>query len=94
MSYDANGNMTGKTAGSANWTYAWDFENRMTSASDGVDTASYVFDALGRRIKRTKGTDIAKFTHDGQDVRATKEWGQAFNIAIFFEDPEGGVRHC
>jgi RHS repeat-associated protein len=68
MSYDSNGSMTGKTVGSVNWTYGWDFENRMMSASDGVDAASYVYDALGRRVKRTKGTDISKFTHDGQDV--------------------------
>src|SRR5687768_8023921 len=68
MSYDSNGNMTGKTVGSVNWTYGWDFENRMTSASDGVGTVAYAYDALGRRVKRTKGTDISKFTHEGQDV--------------------------
>ncbi|QYU68255.1 efflux RND transporter permease subunit [Leptolyngbya sp. 15MV] len=68
FSYDANGSMIGKTAGTVSWSFVWDDENRLVSASDGTDTVEYSFDALGRRVKRTQGGTVEKYTYDGLDV--------------------------
>jgi len=70
MSYDSNGNLTGKSQGASSWVYSWDYENRMTQASTAQDTVHYRYDALGRRVERY--TDVTledtKFIYDGLDV--------------------------
>jgi RHS repeat-associated protein len=70
MSYNANGNLIGKSNATMSWSYSWDYENRMTQASNASDTVHYRYDALGRRVERY--TDVSledkKFTYDGLDV--------------------------
>ncbi|MFZ4526273.1 MAG: RHS repeat-associated core domain-containing protein, partial [Chlorobium sp.] len=49
-SYDADGNMTGKTEHGVTTTYGYDAENHLVSVVNPTDTWSYEYDALGNRI--------------------------------------------
>ncbi len=50
-SYDADGNLVGRTIGGVSWTYLFDSENRMTRAeSSAGDVWQYIYDALGNRV--------------------------------------------
>ncbi|HEV2233469.1 MAG TPA: RHS repeat-associated core domain-containing protein [Terriglobia bacterium] len=67
FTYDANGNMTGKTAPNGTTTYAWDFENRLTSVTVPKGTVlHYQYDPFGRRIF-SDGTGRI-FVYDGDNV--------------------------
>ena len=50
FSYDADGNMTGKTDHGVTTTYGYDAENHLVSVANPTDTWSYEYDALGNRI--------------------------------------------
>ena len=50
FSYDADGNMTGKTDHGITTTYGYDAENHLVSVVNPTDTWSYEYDALGNRI--------------------------------------------
>ncbi len=49
-SYDADGNMTGKTDHGVTTTYGYDAESHLVSVATPTDTWSYEYDALGNRI--------------------------------------------
>ncbi len=81
-SYDAVGDLTGKTAkdGSVSWVYAYNNVNQFVSATEKdqngtvIASESYVYDALGDRfqIQVTQGgtTTTQMFAFDGQNVYA------------------------
>ena len=50
--YDANGNMTRKTEGSAVTNFIYDIDNRLIRVTNGSGTtrAEYVYDPFGRRL--------------------------------------------
>ena len=72
FSYDANGNLSGKTDSNGNWSYSWDYENRLTTASEqtAASVFSYKYDALGRRINQSSNSSLngTAYTYDGADV--------------------------
>jgi RHS repeat-associated protein len=51
--YDANGNMTSRTAGGVTYIMTYDAENHMTGVSGTGLTASFTYDGDGRRVKST-----------------------------------------
>lgn len=54
FTYDANGNMTGRTVGGQSFTLVYDAENRLVQVSGAV-AASFVYDGDGSRVKGTVG---------------------------------------
>ena len=49
-SYDANGNMTGRTIGTSDYDLLYDAENRLVDVSGSAD-AQFVFDGDGNRVR-------------------------------------------
>jgi RHS repeat-associated protein len=68
--YDNNGNLLTKVAGTATTQYAWDFENHLTQVTLPNGTVvNYKYDALGRRIQRNTSTgDDERYVYDGQNI--------------------------
>ena len=69
FTYDANGNLIGKTNGTVTWTYTFDLENRLTRVQGpGSVDVSYVYDMAGRMVQRTSGGVTTTFTWSGQSM--------------------------
>jgi RHS repeat-associated protein len=73
--YDANGNLTGKTAKVAGactdaiTTYTYDAENRLIRLDlPGGTVAEYRYDGLSRRIEKQVNGQITRYLYDGQNV--------------------------
>jgi RHS repeat-associated protein len=73
--YDDNGNLIGKTEGTTNWSYGYDFENRLSwvtkNTGTEASTITFKYDPFGRRIEKsvTAGsTTTTKYLYDGQNV--------------------------
>jgi RHS repeat-associated protein len=71
--YDSNGNMLTKTAGSNTTTYAWDYENRLTAVTlPGTGgTVTFKYDPMGRRIEKVSPTFTSVFVYDGDNLVET-----------------------
>ena len=89
LTYDANGNLTGKTntADAADSTaYAWDARNRLTGITAPGLTASFQYDPLGRRIERTVNGETTSYLYDGNqaigEVRAGQMMALLTGLAI------------
>jgi len=69
-SYDANGNLTGKTDSTGTTTYAWDFENRPASTTlpGTTGTVTFKYDPLGRRIQKSSTAGTTNYAYDGDNV--------------------------
>jgi RHS repeat-associated protein len=62
LSYDANGNLTGKNG----WTYSYDAQNRLVSASsNGVLIATFAYDPRNRCVIQTIPSTTRYLTYDG-----------------------------
>ena len=72
--YDANGNLTRKTAkvGGALTSYEYDAENKLTRVISNGTVADYRYDGLGRRVEKqvTQGpiTNVTRFIYDNEDI--------------------------
>ena len=49
IAYDAEGNLTSRTAGNATTTYAYDHRDRLIGSTAGTTVTTYAYDALDRR---------------------------------------------
>ena len=82
FSYDANGNMVGKTSASENWTYTYNVQNRLVRVEeDDLLIAEYGYDPFGRRLwKEVEGIRtyflysdeglVAEYDEDGAEIRS------------------------
>jgi RHS repeat-associated protein len=76
--YDAEGNMTGKTDTATHnvWSYTYDVRNRLTgvteknSGGSTIYSASYVYDPLDRRIEVNSGGSVMWTVYNGQNTYA------------------------
>jgi RHS repeat-associated protein len=66
--YNAEGQVTSKSAGSTTWSYSYDVHGQMTSASDGTNSVSYEYDVFGNRVSRTANGVVERFAYDGWDT--------------------------
>jgi YD repeat-containing protein len=70
-SYDANGNLTSKTAkvGGAVTAYAWNAQDQLIriDRADGT-IVTYSYDALGRRIRKGINGTLTRYVYDGEDI--------------------------
>ncbi len=73
--HDANGNMTGKAAGTNTWTYDWNAENELVRVCQNVSpctdanaTARFKYDPLGRRVEKVAGGKTYRYVYDGIDI--------------------------
>jgi RHS repeat-associated protein len=62
--YDLNGSLTSKTAGSGTTTYSYDYDNRMVEISGPGGTTTYAYDVDGNRIESATGTETIKYLVD------------------------------
>ena len=67
LAYDANGNMTTRTASESTYTLGYDTENRLTSVS-GAATAGFVYDGDGNRVKSVVGATTTLFVGSHYDT--------------------------
>ena len=70
--YDANGNLTTKTAkvGGAVTTYTYDVEHQLVGLTAPGLTATYRYDGLGRRIERAVNGQVTRSLYDAEDIVA------------------------
>jgi RHS repeat-associated protein len=69
--YDANGNLTAKTAkqGGVVTTYTYDALNRLVRIEfPDATEANYRYDALGRRIEKNVGGTVTRYVYDGLHI--------------------------
>jgi len=72
--YDANGNLTRKTArvGGPLTSYEYDAENKLARVVSNGTVADYRYDGLGRRVEKqvTQGptTSVTRFIYDNEDI--------------------------
>ncbi|MBI4342102.1 MAG: hypothetical protein HY599_01900, partial [Candidatus Omnitrophica bacterium] len=68
--YDANGNLTTKTAkvGGAVTTYTYDVEDQLVGITTPSLTASYRYDGLGRRIEKDVDGLLTRYVYDNEDI--------------------------
>jgi len=68
-SYDANGNLTGKTEAGVVWAYEWNAENQLLRVTrNGTEAARFAYDPLGRRVAKLAGGVTTSYTYDGMDI--------------------------
>jgi YD repeat-containing protein len=69
--YDANGNLTSKTAkaGGAVTSYSYDAQNQLTRIDfPDLTFATYRYDGLGRRIEKDVNGTLTQYVYDGSDA--------------------------
>jgi RHS repeat-associated protein len=65
--YDANGNLTARTAGASVTRYAYDAENRLTRVTDATGTTQFAYDADGNRVQSSTPAGSARFLVDTEN---------------------------
>jgi RHS repeat-associated protein len=67
--YDANGNLTGKTDKTTSevTTYDWDVEDRLVAVHTPAQTVTFRYDPLGRRIEKAAAT-VTRWLYDQEDI--------------------------
>jgi len=71
LTYDNNGNITGKTTLNGTYTYLYDDENRLTELRfNGSAIATYKYDPFGRRIEKNVASPATtyKYLYDGANI--------------------------
>jgi YD repeat-containing protein len=67
--YDANGNLTGKTADGHVWAYEWNAENQLLRVTkDGTEVARFAYDPVGRRVEKIAGGVTTTYAYDNEDI--------------------------
>jgi RHS repeat-associated protein len=69
--YDANGNLTTKTAkvGGAVTGYTWDAQDQLIQITrPDAAIVAYAYDALGRRIEKNVAGVVTRYVYDGEDI--------------------------
>jgi RHS repeat-associated protein len=61
FTFDANGNMTGKTEGGSTTTYVYDFEDRLTGVGGGTQ---YLYNGNGVRLRKAEGSAVTGYVVD------------------------------
>ncbi len=98
--YDSNGNLTGKTEGTDNWTYTWNAENQLIRVEkNGAEVARFAYDPKGRRIEKAAGGVTTSYTFDAEaivrEVRGTATLkyvqGPGMDEPLATEDGSGGL---
>jgi RHS repeat-associated protein len=80
--WDANGNLTERTAEGVTETYSWDTEQHLASVAGSEGTTSFVYDAGGQRLLRRTDTDATLYVAgheitanaDGSSVTAVRSY--------------------
>ena len=72
-SWNANGNLTGKTVGTTSTDFVYDFDDRLTSITAGGSTTSFTYDGLGRRVSRTAAGATTDFFYDDNRITTEKQ---------------------
>ena len=97
--FDARGNLTSKTAGSAVTTYTYDSLNRLSSVSDGTNTTHYTYDAEGNRLAKTFNSAATGYVRDGGSIYCIFDGSgniQSYNIyagsLLYSLDNSGAVK--
>jgi RHS repeat-associated protein len=77
-SYDANGNLVGRTDSNGTTAYTYDYENQLIGIAfpDGT-TAAYLYDALGRRIQKNVNGSATNYLYDGANILLELDSGGA-----------------
>jgi RHS repeat-associated protein len=63
MTFDAVGNVTGRTPTAGSSTLTWDASNRLVAVATGTTTWTAVYDGLGRRVQSQNGTGATTVTY-------------------------------
>lgn len=77
FTHDANGNLTSRTEGGVEWTYAYDSRDQLREVRrDGTIVEVYQYDAQGRRVRKTGAGGIVRYVWDGDRIVAeTDDFG-------------------
>jgi RHS repeat-associated protein len=97
LSYDANGNLTGKTnTADANdsTVYSWDARNRLAGITAPGLAASFQYDPLGRRIERTVNGETTSYLYDGVQAIGEVRAGQATALLTGLSIDEAIARYA
>ena len=70
LTYDDNGNLTGKKSPTGTTTYTWTARNQLAQITAPSLTASFKYDALGRRTEKTVNGNTTGFLYDGSQAIA------------------------
>ena len=70
FSYDANGNLTGRTERENSTTYVWDEDNQLISVDRNGTRIDYRYDLQGRLIEKTIGGQTTRYIWDGLNLIA------------------------
>jgi RHS repeat-associated protein len=78
--YDANGNLTGRTdkATQTVTAYHWDVEDRLVAVHTPAQTVTFRYDALGRRIEK-EGSTTTRYLYDQEDIVAELDGGNVLH---------------
>jgi len=77
FTYDKNGNLIKRKAGTVSEYFAYDYEDRLVSYSAPGKVVSYVYDAFGRRLSKTVNGVTTKYYYDEDELVAEKTGSQA-----------------
>ena len=97
LSYDNNGNLTGKTntADAVDTTsYTWDARNRLTAIAAPGTTASFNYDPLGRRIERTVNGTTTTYLYDSNQAIGEVRAGQTTSLLTGLSIDEAIARYA
>ncbi|HET7584034.1 MAG TPA: RHS repeat-associated core domain-containing protein [Gemmatimonadaceae bacterium] len=68
LSYDADGNLTGKQKAGFSQTFTWNSLGQLTSATTNGVTTTFAYDGLGRRVRKVTGSTTTRYLWDGGEL--------------------------
>lgn len=87
LTYDLNGNRTGKTQGNDTWVYTYDCGNRLTKVEkNSTLLAEYTYDGDGRRIQTTENGETTTHIYSGLTILYEEN---ATGSALYIYGPTG-----
>lgn len=66
--YDKNGNLTQRQAGSSTENFSYDGENRLKTYTSPSQSASYIYNGRGQRLARTVNGITTRYYYDGDEI--------------------------
>lgn len=70
LSYDADGNLTGKQQSGWEQTFTWNTLGQLTEVVTNGTTTTFGYDGVGRRVRQTVGATTTRYLWDGDDLVA------------------------